>query len=61
VGAKDSSPWFCVVCGAKALYGKEAFCRFDFLLLCIKTYGEALLSTLKKTNNYEKLTATRGN
>jgi len=23
--AKDSSPWFCPFCGAKALCGKEAF------------------------------------
>ncbi|MCQ6958857.1 hypothetical protein [Mucilaginibacter aquariorum] len=24
-GAKDSSPWFCPVCGAKARCGREAF------------------------------------
>jgi hypothetical protein len=25
-GAKDSSQWFCAICGAKAKCGKEAFC-----------------------------------
>jgi hypothetical protein len=31
--AKDSSPWFCPVCRAKAGCGKKPFCRLDFLLL----------------------------
>ena len=36
-GAKDSSPWFCLVCRARPCGAKKPFCRLDFLLLvCLK-------------------------
>jgi hypothetical protein len=56
-GAKDSNRGSALFAGQRPGAAKKPFCRLDFWLLCIKTYGEALLSTLKKTNNYEKLTA----
>jgi len=32
--ANNCSPWFCPICGAKALCGKEAFLLKAFWLLC---------------------------
>jgi len=37
VAAKFSSPWFCLVCRAKACAAKKHFWRLDLWLLCIKT------------------------
>jgi hypothetical protein len=52
--AKDCSPWFCLICSAKARAAKKPFCKKAFLATFVTTNGVAFLSAYKKINNCEK-------
>jgi hypothetical protein len=62
VGQKDYSPWFCPICRAKALRGKEAYLLKAFLVTFVATKvtrlpaamsGTMFVSSIGYYNNYE--------